>query len=555
MSNSSTSLEHFVNKAGQLYSLPAVAMEVLELTSNPKVDVPALKLCIENDPALTTKVLRVVNSSLFGLSREVSDLSQALSLLGTKPLKLLVLGFSLPERLFQGIAAETLGRHWRHTLTKAVAARELAGLLGGQSGDEAFIAGLLQDLGVLLLIQEVGDPYVQFLQKVHDRGSDLAAMETALLGFDHTQLTSRLLGHWGLPDVLVDAVRRVDPPPGPGGAPCSTLGDVVHWAGLVAKLLADGHSDALVELLALDDASAGLSREQLDELIVGLEEKVEQLAEVLSLRLPAGRDYRDVLVEAHTQLAQIAAEVAGDLVVEKEAPEAVERESRAFEDEFRSLSDAVARVAQTPPTATKPEAPETASANAPKRPAAAAPRSASVDTAACSAEAAHGTPSAVATVEATLLEPLHAAVADCRRAQCALTLLLVEFDEFPRLASTFGAEGVRKLRLFLETTCRDVDHPQASCHPHGDHGFAVILPDCERQPAVRLGNQLIDRVRQVAPSRRQRGRSVLSISVGAATVSVPSRNFPPEDLVEGADRCLHGSQASGGGVVKSIEIY
>ena len=99
-------------------------MEVLQLTDNPQVDTRALKECIENDPALTGKILRVVNSSLFGLSREISDLNQALALLGTKPLKLLVLGFSLPGGLYAGIEARTLARYWRRTLTKAVAARE-----------------------------------------------------------------------------------------------------------------------------------------------------------------------------------------------------------------------------------------------------------------------------------------------------------------------------------------------------------------------------------------------------------------------------------------------
>ena len=121
-------------------------MEVLELTRNPPVDPHALKACSENDPALTTKLLRVVNSSLFGLSREVSDLNQALALLGTKPLKLLVLGFSLPPGLFAGIHGEVLQHYWRHTLTKAVAGREISEQIWNQPGDDAFIVGLLQDL-------------------------------------------------------------------------------------------------------------------------------------------------------------------------------------------------------------------------------------------------------------------------------------------------------------------------------------------------------------------------------------------------------------------------
>ena len=92
-------LDEIVRRARGLYSLPAVAMEVLQLTSTETVDTRALKQCVENDPALTARLLRVVNSSLFGLSSQVSDLNQALALLGIKPLKLLVLGFSLPDRL------------------------------------------------------------------------------------------------------------------------------------------------------------------------------------------------------------------------------------------------------------------------------------------------------------------------------------------------------------------------------------------------------------------------------------------------------------------------
>jgi len=567
MTSSPGPLERIVSKAGQLYSLPAAAMEVLELTNNPTVDVPALKQCIENDPALTTKVLRVVNSSLFGLSREVSDLGQALSLLGTKPLKLLVLGFSLPEKLFHGVAAETLERYWRNTLTKAVAAREIAAILHKHSDDEAFIAGLLQDLGILLLIQEVGEPYLQFLRKAYDRGSDLAMLESGLLGFDHTELTSRLLRHWGLPDVLVEAVRWTDARPGSHAPSPPTLGEIVHWARLVAQLVTDGRADVLGELLVVGDASPRLSRGQLEQLIEELEEKVQQLADVLSLRLPEGRGYQDVLVEAHRQLAQVAAEVAGDMVLHRESPGALDSETQAFEHEFHALSDAMTQIARpgfppgAPPTADRPS-PEATGPQTPNPPSPSTTGSSGrPPSAAPPAGRADGPPSpdarsgrAAAQADPVLLDRLNAAVSECRQSQCGLTLLLVELDDAARLTTTLGDENFRKLRRFLETTCLGIDHPDPVCVPHGDHGFAVILSDCERQPAVRLANQLIDRVRQLTPAS-SRGRPVLSISIGAATVSVPSRNFPPQNLVEGAHRCLYGAQASGGGVAKSIEIY
>jgi GGDEF domain-containing protein len=149
-----------------------------------------------------------------------------------------------------------------------------------------------------------------------------------------------------------------------------------------------------------------------------------------------------------------------------------------------------------------------------------------------------------------LLGQLAASVSACRRSHRPVTLLLVELDDVEDLMITGGVEGFGRVRDCLETASRAVDHPSPICLPHGDMGFAVILPDCDRQRAARLANQLIEQFRRLVS-----GQSALSISLGAATVSVPSKNFPAEDLLHGAERCLYGSHASGGGVIKSIEIY
>ena len=104
----------------------------------------------------STDFPKPVNSSLFGLSRQVTDLKQAIGLLGVKSLKMLVLGFSLPKNLFDGIQADMLRSYWSHVLIKAVAAREICNLRGTDKGDEAFLSGLLQDLGHLCSASGLG---------------------------------------------------------------------------------------------------------------------------------------------------------------------------------------------------------------------------------------------------------------------------------------------------------------------------------------------------------------------------------------------------------------
>src|SRR5262245_12210137 len=199
-------VQQFVERTGQLYSLPAAAAEVLRLTGEPRIDPRALKQCIETDPALAARVLRVVNSSLFGPSRQVTDLGQALTLLGIRPLKMLVLGFSLPKELFAGLEAEVLARYWRLALVKAVAARELAEGLWRLPGDEPFLAGLVQDIGMLALIQQLGEPYQKLLIHVQTYGGSVLDRELETLGFDHLVLSARLLSHWGLPASLCAAI-------------------------------------------------------------------------------------------------------------------------------------------------------------------------------------------------------------------------------------------------------------------------------------------------------------------------------------------------------------
>lgn len=544
MHEPATILDRIVAKTGQLYTLPAVAMQVLELTGDPGVDAHELKKCIENDPALATKVLRVVNSSLYGLSRHVSDLNQALALLGIKPLKLLVLGFSLPSRLLQDVAGDVLAQFWRHTLTKAVAAREIAETLWRQPGDEAFIAGLLQDLGLLVLIQELGEPYVELLRKIRTEGADLRAWETRSLGFDHTELTACILQQWQLPEVLVHAVQaggcREETASSAAGA---DLRHVVHMAELLSRLLADGEADMLGEVLAAGNRYGSLTAARLEDLVGHLEEKVRQLADIFSLDLPGGVDYADVLARAHRRLADVASDAAIDMLTGRSpCLSSLAAQEDAMLQQIHSLCEALAVAArrETSPASTphgKTHATNPAAAMRPESPARTT-RSATCATA----------------LDPGLVGHLSAAVAACRQSRCALSLLLVDPIHVEEFLLTLGPDGYGTFRRFLETSCRCLIDDSATCLAFGEAGFAIVLPDCERQAAVRLGNQLIDRLR--LPLQTPAGNRLgIALAVGAATVSLPPKNFPAEDLFTAADRCLYGSRLSGGGVVKSIEIY
>ncbi len=111
------------------------------------------------------------------------------------------------------------------------------------------------------------------------------------------------------------------------------------------------------------------------------------------------------------------------------------------------------------------------------------------------------------------------------------------------------------MRNVLGKVCGGLDHPGKIGFWHTECGFALILPGADRTQAVELGNELVRAVRNASSAADVGQKEWLKIDVGVASIAQLPKNFPPRDLLDGADRCLYASHASGGGVVKSIEIY
>ena len=547
--DNSSLLDSLVRRAGSLYTLPRVAMQVIELTNHPQVDARQLKQCIENDPALTAKILRVVNSSLLGLAREVHDLNQALALLGTKPLKLLVLGFSLPEKLLADVSGDILERYWQHTLTKAVAAREMVQNWAKVASDEFFIAGLLQDIGVLILLQQLGTPYADFLRKAGKFEVPLLDLERRTLGFDHTQLSSGLLATWQLPDELVQGVIAVGPDTAQAAGP---IARVLELAELAARLLVHQQSACWLELRTLAQREYGVSESQVQALLSELQDKVAQLAEVLSLRIPGVDDYRSIVEQAHQQMAAVAEETASQLFREQQKRQREVRHLLRTGElpEANSLTTAARRYSQR--NAAAEPAPVAALAAAAASALTAEPVAQSPSQQRTAGDAAQRPASAEGDGWSSLSLALTDGISWCRKQRVALSLMLAEVDEYVDLVFRVGVERATRVMQIIETACRKLG-------PHGsrvvtvrDGCLGVVLVDCERREAVEVAQQLLNLVRDLNEHILPNSR--ISMSAGIAAVSLAPKNLPAEDLIEPAVRCLFAAGAGGGDSVKSIEI-
>ena len=183
-------------------SLPAIAVRVVELAQDNNADITEIARVITKDPALSGKMLKTVNSSFYGRSKNVSTISQALVILGLQSVRTLVLGFSLVTTLSKN-KSKTFPHNsfWKRSLFSATAAKVIAAKSNIADAEEAFLAALLMDIGMLALDSVRPEQYPDICAAVTQHDA-LCTAERAALETDHAEVSGLLADHWKLPAML-----------------------------------------------------------------------------------------------------------------------------------------------------------------------------------------------------------------------------------------------------------------------------------------------------------------------------------------------------------------
>jgi diguanylate cyclase (GGDEF)-like protein len=153
----------------------------------------------------------------------------------------------------------------------------------------------------------------------------------------------------------------------------------------------------------------------------------------------------------------------------------------------------------------------------------------------------------------SLIEHISAEVVRCRQMRSAVSLVLIELDDLPNLSLIAGPEAGTRILQHLGSSISELSAGEGTPRQISNTRFAVLLRNCERQSAVEFGWRITDVVRSWSHANGM--RATLSVSIGVASLAMPPRNFPSEELLTASERCLSGVQLSGGDSVKSIDIY
>jgi HD-like signal output (HDOD) protein len=196
----SPGLKELLNSA-QLPALPQSAIRLLELSQNPDNGPAEFAVPIESDPGLTGQVLKFVNSSYFGFSREISSVKLAITLVGIRTIK----NFALWSAVFSLMPNPKCGPFdlkslWQDSLRRGLFARAFGKLLGLKDGEELFAASLLQDMAVPLLAKEQPQRYLKLLEARTHGESRLSDLERAEFGWTHAEAAGYMARNWSLPE-------------------------------------------------------------------------------------------------------------------------------------------------------------------------------------------------------------------------------------------------------------------------------------------------------------------------------------------------------------------
>ncbi len=227
--------------------LPDVVQKILNIVNDEGAGAKDLARIINVEPSMTAKILKIANSSFYGLKQQVTTISHAVVILGFNEVKNLVLGYSIFSNLLSGNAKErkTSLDFWRHNIACGVAARVIGERVGYKNPEELFVVGLLHDIGKTIFYDYFTDQYRQVVQGALNHRKPLCVEEKERLGLTHAEVGFWLAKHWNLPAIIRDGIRFHDAPSlaKKSSDPYTPmLAAIVYYADNLSKLLEIGNA-------------------------------------------------------------------------------------------------------------------------------------------------------------------------------------------------------------------------------------------------------------------------------------------------------------------------
>lgn len=475
---------------------PAIAVEILRLSDDPESSAEQFASAIAADPALAGRLLEMANTAHFVQREPVTSIRRAVTLLGLRRIRMVSLGFQLVAHLNKlGGADFDLKRFWQHSVLRASLAREVAAICTPERVEEAFLIGLLQDCGILLLVQVYGEAYAE-LHAMSLSPTAFFELEQRRFTFDHAQAINSLAQQWSLPPMVAEPLSLHHTPvtPGPDASAVDRLSAVSYLVGSLP--LAKGRPAASEPgLLAYASEVLGLDEPQVRDCLARAGDTYGHLAPLLAEHLPQSMDVTELLDLANLRLSRVATEA-------DQRAEAVEAERDAIRRKQEQLKSALGqyrdRAARDPLTRLLNRG---------------------------------------ALADATL-----SCIRECNDRNLAVAVYFLDIDDFKVINDEYGHHvGDEVLRGLAGGLSGSVVNGGFAGR-YGGEEFIVVIPALDADDARQRAQRLVDGVRNSLPAGAP--PRTVTCSVGAVW-GHPRPGTSPQELFAAADELMYRAKIGG----------
>jgi diguanylate cyclase (GGDEF)-like protein len=484
-----------VRQCPNLPTLPAIAMQVLALTQRADADIAEIARIISKDAALSGKILRTVNSSFYGRSQAVSTISSALVILGLQSVKTLVLGFSLVTNLNRkGSKGFKHLEYWKRSIYAATAARSLAARINMVQQEEAFLAALLMDIGMLVLDIVLGDQYGEIYAKAKTHG-ELLAIETEALGVTHAAVGGILTEAWKLPPLLGGPVAFHHTVDEVKDATLKPLTQLVALAGRCADVFVEvDAAQAIADVRSQAKLLYKMSEADCDAMLADIGKRTKEVAPLFDINIAGGADFESILKKANEALVEIT------LQTQQQAT-TLQQQNQALK--VKAVTDGLTGLANR------------------------------------------------ARFDEFLAERF--ALLAAEPGISPISLLMIDIDKFKSINDRFGHPAGDMVIKSLGRLLKSAARPQDLAARYGGEEMVLLLPSTPKATAAAIA-ETVRRAVCAKPIQCNSTQVPVSASIGVAAFEIGGPLVNAAQLVKAADLALYNAKHSGRNCVRVFSL-
>lgn len=477
--------EQIVRNIEDLPTLPGIAMRILEAVKKEGANLEEIGDILSTDPPLSAKVLKIINSPFYGLPRKITSVPHAVSLLGINTVKSLALSFSLVKGLKRDRGDFAYNRFWQSSLSNAVTCKLIAEMTFPDLPDDTFFLGLLQDIGILALIQCMPKQYSLVLNERDRVVCSFHDAEKQILGFTHAEVGGHLVETWGLPEIFTVPIRYHHHPQDlkTDETEIETYTKILYLASQFVDFLNfPNTSVCLNSLESYANENGFMNGFDFEELANRVQEQTTSIFPIFEIKAGTGKNYTEIIEEARKELIQLSSDFVLRLAEQQKQIESLK--DQANRDALTQLQN-----------------------------------------------------------YQSFHELLEKEIYRSKRYNGPFSIILLDIDHFKSINDRYGHLAGDQVLISIAKCLASSLRKSDTVSRYGGEEFGVILPETDSEPALAVAERLRKAINSLTTQYEDQVICV-TISLGIATIA-PDSDMSRLDLIKMADKALYNAKAAG----------